>query len=78
MQNIELRLGALSPSIKEQLAEQGYSTGQAAVFQGIADALCTLRIQGYLSKAIHDQSCRRLINAVAKSARPLNVEGPRP
>lgn len=68
---ISLSFGALSPSIKDQLAEIGLHAPSSDMFEKVRVSLCTLRIQGYIPRSTHDAACKKLIGAIAKEARPL-------
>lgn len=62
-----ITFGALSPTIKKQLATQGFGAGRAhiAMWQRNADAIATLSILGLLADSETRNARRRLMNKIA-------------
>lgn len=68
---LKLNIGALGPSITEQLAAQGWSTSMpAATLDRYEHAIHLLRLHGLLTDAESDRAFKRLIKDLdAKPAR---------
>ncbi|MBO8161303.1 MAG: hypothetical protein H0Z24_06660 [Thermosipho sp. (in: Bacteria)] len=73
---VEIRLGALSKPIKEQLESQGYYIEKVDYFQKIAKSISHLYIAGYITDSVKEKAYRKLCSEIAKKIKPLEkVEG---
>ena len=72
---VELRMGALSPSIAEQLQSQGLGAdeGTLAHWQKDADAIVRLAVRGLISPGESSRARKKLVKNVAKLVQPLQV-----
>jgi hypothetical protein len=74
-QNIRISFGALSPSIDEQLRDQGFKLDldplQRAYLQRDTDEVTRLRIRCILTEAESDKARKRIIQIIKKQAKPL-------
>ena len=74
-QNIRISLGALSPSIDEQLRDQGFKLNmdplQRAYLQRDADEVTRLRVRCILTEAESDKARKRIFQIIEKQAKPL-------
>lgn len=71
-QRVEIHVGALVPSISEQLAEQGLRLphDDAKNYQGWADALVRLSIAGLVTERERSKVGQRIVKALAKRVKP--------
>ena len=76
-QNICISLGALSPSIDEQLRDQGFKLDmdplQRAYLQRDADEVTRLRVRCILTEAESDKARKRIFQIIKKQAKPHQV-----
>ena len=74
-QNIRISAGALSPSIDEQLRDQGFKLDmdplQRAYLQRDADEVTRLRVRCILTEAESDKARKRIFRIIKKHAKPL-------
>ena len=74
-QNIRIFAGALSPSIDEQLRDQGFKLDmdplQRAYLQRDADEVTRLRVRRILTEAESDKARNRIFQIIKKQAKPL-------
>lgn len=69
---MEIRFGALSPPLEEQVNEQGFTLGdKAEFFDKVSEAYITLRIGGYLTDSQCDSICKKLSKNIAKNCKEL-------
>jgi hypothetical protein len=83
--SIKLNVGALGPTIAEQVAAQGYKTSMpAATLDRYEHAIHLLRLHGLLTQAESDKALKRLIRemgatrndaAIRSAALRNNVQG---
>jgi hypothetical protein len=70
MNTLKLRFGAMSPTIKQQLKEQGYKMDatDCVHFQKDAEAITRLRIRGMLNdsqcKSAHDKLFKNITKSL--------------
>ena len=73
--NIQISFGALSPSIDEQLREQGLKLDMDPLLRGHlqrdADEVTRLRVRCILTEAESDKACKRIFQIIKKQAKPL-------
>ena len=74
-QSIRISFGAISPSIDEQLRDQGFKLDidplQRAYLQRDADEVTRLRVRCVLTKAESDKARKRIFQIIKKQAKPL-------
>lgn len=71
---VELIFGALADSLCDQLRRQGYRMaggGAFKMFQKDADAITRLAVRALLTPSAASAARQRLLNRIAKTARPL-------
>ena len=67
--SLKLSIGALGPTIAEQVAAQGFTTTMPAEFlERLEDAIHLLRIHDMLTYAESDRALKRLIKAMGASS----------
>lgn len=72
---MEIRFGALSPPLEEQVNKQGFTLGdKAEFFDKVSEAYITLRLGGFLTDSQADSICRKITRRLAKSCRKLEKE----
>lgn len=73
MTTFTLSLGALAPSIADQLEQIGYRVTpyQAKHVQKDVDALNRLKVRGVLSDGEAKRACTRLMKMIAKWMEPI-------
>lgn len=72
---VGFRHGALAPRYEEQANEQGFTLGeQAELFDDIAHAYNTLRLEGYLTDKQEDAICKKIQKNLVKNLTPLPKE----
>ncbi len=76
-QFLQLSTGALVPSIKTQLEDQGLQVkpSEAMHFQRIADNITFLSVHGILTPAASAAARRRMVKKLARSCFPANGGG---
>jgi bisphosphoglycerate-independent phosphoglycerate mutase (AlkP superfamily) len=72
-----IRFGALSPSIAEQIADQGFflNKAQAKRFQAFADATVRLHVNGFLTDGEVHKARRRIMRDLRTA---IEVDAPKP
>ena len=75
VQSVRVSLGASSPTIDEQLREQGLKLDmdplQRAYLQRDVDEVSRLRVRCVLTEAESDKARRRIFTIIKKQAKPL-------
>lgn len=67
--HFELRFGALAPPLIRQITEQGMTASSEAIvlWQKDADALCRVRIRGFIAPAVVARGEKRLARLILQS-----------
>ena len=73
--NIRIAFGAISPSIDEQLRDQGFKLDMDPLWRGHlqrdVDEITRLRIRCVLTEAESDKARKRIFHIIKKQAKPL-------
>ena len=73
--NLRISFGALSPTIDEQLRDQGFKLDmdplERAHLQRDADEVARLRVRSILTEAESDKARKRIFKIIQKQAKPL-------
>ncbi len=75
-ETLELRFGPLWPAFEEQLAEQGLRCPGVALFEKDRAAINHLRFRGGMTDGEADRACKRVLEAIARSALPAPASCP--
>lgn len=65
----QLHMGALAPSIADQLKQQGFTVDKDLIkrFQKIHDSIIMLRVHGFLNDSNSRKASQKLTNEIGKS-----------
>lgn len=66
---MQVEFGALSPPLKEQLADAGLEPKEVACLQSDLDAITRLAVRGYIQEGVKVHCHREVLRRIRKAAR---------